>query len=280
MKLVEKLGRQYRGMTDTEKRVYQLMMDDVKGFSLKSIGDVAHHLKTSKTTLVRFAKSAGFSGYSDFKKALQEEELLEALPADKVKKIIQNDSSISAENIRQMEVGNVNKTFDALVVKDLAALVDALTSAQCIYTMGWGPSHYIADIFTMRMKLMGLKSQSLKRRDGTLLHEAGQVQPQDALIVFEMPPYVHEVLAAARLAKSTGTKIFLVTDKSQCPVIEQASLTFFCSTDTSLFGNSMTGLLFWVNLVSSQIMLRLKDRVMAKLENQQKIFRDPRYYIQ
>jgi hypothetical protein len=42
----------------------------------------------------------------------------------------------------------------------------------------------------------------------------------------------------------------------------------------------MTGLLFWVNLVSSQIMLRLKDRVMAKLENQQKIFRDPRYYIQ
>jgi DNA-binding MurR/RpiR family transcriptional regulator len=166
------------------------------------------------------------------------------------------------------------------VDKDLTTLVDALIDAECIYTMGWGPSHYIADIFTMRMKLMGLKSHSLKRRDATLINEVGQIQSRDALIVFEMPPYVHEVLTAVKLAKSTQTDIFLVTDKSQCPVIEYAALSFFCSTDTSLFGNSMTGLLFWVNLISSQMMLKIKDKVMVKLEKQRKIFKDSRYYIQ
>ena len=101
MKLTEKLGRRYKEMTDTEKRVYQLMMDDVKGFSLKSIGEIAGHLSTSKTTLVRFAKSTGFSGYSDFKKALQEDELLDALPADKVKNIIKNVNQCFTKIVRQ-----------------------------------------------------------------------------------------------------------------------------------------------------------------------------------
>lgn len=99
MKLTEKIGRRYRDMTENEKRIFRLMMEDVKSFSLKSIGELAKQLDISKTTLMRFAKSNGFSGYSDFKKALQEEEILDLYPAEKMKKVMTGDCEISAESI-------------------------------------------------------------------------------------------------------------------------------------------------------------------------------------
>jgi len=267
-------------MTENEKRIFSLMMEDVKGFSLKPIGKIAALLDISKTTLMRFARSSGFAGYSDFKKALQEEELLDTLPAQKIKSIIENDSFISAENIRQMEIDNINNTFDAIMEQDLTRFVENIVKASCIYTMGWGPSHYIADIFTMRMRLMGLTSNSLKRENTTLADEAERVTASDFLIVFEMPPYVHEVLSAVQVAKKNKAYVIVVTDKPQCPLMEHADMFFHCSTKTPLFGNSMTSLLFWVNLVSSQMMFRLKNNVMEKLEKQQELFKDPRYYIQ
>ncbi len=159
-------------MTANEKRIYTLMMDDVKSFSLMSIGVVAQKLDISKTTLMRFAKSAGFKGYSDFKKALQEEELLNLFPSDKMKKIIRNDTQISADQIHMMELNNIEKTYADIMDKDLDSLVDTIVDAKTIYTMGWGPSHYAADIMSMRMKLMGLESHRLKRDNGTLIGEA------------------------------------------------------------------------------------------------------------
>ncbi len=143
-------------MTTNEKRIYALMIDDVKRFSLMSIGMVAQKLDISKTTLMRFAKSAGFNGYSDFKKALQEEELLNLFPVDKIKKIIRNDTKISADQVHMIELNNIDTTYDDIMDKDLDSLVDTIVAAKTIYTMGWGPSHYAADIFSMRMKLIGL----------------------------------------------------------------------------------------------------------------------------
>jgi len=115
--------------------------------------------------------------------------------------------------------------------------------------------------------------------NATLVDEARRVDSSDILIVFEMPPYVHEVLSAVKVAKRAGVTVIVVTDKPQCPLNEYSDMSFYCSTKTELFGNSMTGLLFWVNLVSSQLMFRLKDKVMGILEKQQEMFKDSRYYI-
>ncbi len=146
--------------------------------------------------------------------------------------------------------------------------------------MGWGPSHYAADIFSMRMKLIGLESYRLKRDNATLIEEAQRITSSDILIVFEMPSYVHESLAAARAAAKNNTTIVLVADKPQCPIVEMASHTYYCGTESILFGNSLLSFIFWINLVSSQVIYRLKIQVMGHLEKQQELFKDDRYFIQ
>ncbi len=280
MTVAEKIGLRYRAMTENEKKIYNLMVEDVKKFSLRPIGEIAEQLTISKTTLVRFARNCGFKGYADFKKALQAEILLDVSPARKVRKLISEGTAMSTEEIRLTEVENINETFAAMDEKSADRLVDLIVAGPPIFTMSCGTSRHMADLFTQRMKIMGLRATTLQRENNTLPEEATRLREGDLLVVFEFPPYAEEVLHAVEIATRRGVTVAVVTDKPICPLAALTDLVFFCATDTRFFGNSFVAPLFWINMVTSQAMFRLKDSVMDTLEEQQKIFKDPRYYIQ
>ncbi|PIE32480.1 hypothetical protein CSA56_15425 [candidate division KSB3 bacterium] len=279
MRLLEKLRLRYSEMTEGEKLIYNLMTKNVKEFSLKPIGAVAEELQISKTTLMRFAKSSGFNGYAEFKQALQEEELLDSSPAVKLKKFMNNHVILTAEKIRQQEIENIHHTFQNLNKEDFDRIVDTILSTNSIRTMGWGISSYAAEVLTLRLKLIGLKCETLQRRTATLVEEVSRLAPSALFITFEFRPYMYEVLDAVRLAKSRNMTLVLVTDTPQCPLIEFVDYIFYCETETEFFGNSLIGPLFWVNLLTSEVIYRMKDNIMDTLERQQEILTNLRYYI-
>ncbi len=279
MKLIEKLGRRYGEMTDNEKRIYDLLMADTKAFSLKSIGEVAEALSISKTTLMRFGKSMGFNGYADFKKTLQEEEVLDVSPAGKIKKIIQTDYALDMDAIREQEVENINATFSGTDQEDLMALADRIIATDSVHAMAWGISRCLVELLSLRLKIVGKSCESIGRMYGTLLEETAHLNDRSLLIVFELPPYVHEALDAVKAARKKGVHIVVVTDQPVCPLLKYADMSFCCRADTRFFGNSLTGTLFWVNMLTSQVIYQLKDKVLDRLEEQRSIFNHDRYYV-
>lgn len=280
MNLVDTIAARYQDFTANEKRIFNLMSSDVKNFALYSIGDIAARLEISKTTLMRFAKSCGFKSYSEFKKALQQEVLLDSSPAGKMKKVISEGEDFDIAEICRQEQVNITTTFDGLDEADLNRITDLLVSGRNIYTLSWGVSTTIAEIFALRMKLMGIRCTPITRRHGTLIEETSLLKKDDLVLVFEMPPYTKEVIEAVTRLSEKRITLVLITDSPRCPISEYAEIAFSCATNARFFGNSLTGPLFWVNLVSSLVIYREKDRVLEILEQQQKIFNDERYYHQ
>lgn len=280
MKILEVIGEKYQDLTVNEKRIFNLMSGDVKRFALYSIGDIAGRLSISKTTLMRFAKTCGFAGYTDFKRALQKEVLLNVSPARKMDEIISGDISISTKRLCEQELDNIAATYEGLDKKALAEVTDMIVAAKKINTLSWGVSGNIADIFAMRMRLMGIGCTTIKRYHGTLMEESAMLKKGELVLVFEIPPYNTELIETVSKLYDKGCKIIVVTDSPRCPIIRYCDFNFYCTTGAMFFGNSLTGLLFWVNLISSLIIYEQKDKVMGVLTERQKIFDDAKYYHQ
>lgn len=280
LKLVDRIGSRYGDFTANEKRIFDLMNRDLKSFSLRSIGDVAGELNLSKTTLMRFAKSCGFNGYAEFKRMLQQEVLLDVSPVRKMEQVINNDYSLNGRELCARELENIQSTFESLDEAKLDTLVEMISSAAELYTLSWGVSSHLADIFGLRMKMMGIRCTTISRKHGTLTEETSLLKEGDLLLVFEVPPYNQEMIETVSKLAERKVHIILVSDSARCPLTSFAKLSFFCPTDAMFFGNSLIGPLFWVNLVSSMVIYRRKDEVMDLLEEQQKIFNDNRYYRQ
>lgn len=280
MNFLDRIGAKYQNFTVNEKRVFNLMNEDVKGFALQSIGDIATRLSISKTTLMRFAKTCGFSGYTEFKRALQKEVFLDVSPAKKMDEIISGDISISTKRLCEQEVDNITSTYEGIDEKALARVTELIIAAREINTLSWGVTGNIADIFALRMRLMGIRCNTIRRNHGTLMEESVMLKKGDFVLVFEIPPYNTEVIETVRKLYDKGCKLVVVTDSPRCPITEYCEFSFYCTTGAMFFGNSLTGLLFWVNLISSLAIYQQKDKVMGVLTERQRIFDDARYYHQ
>lgn len=279
MRLIDEMTNKQGEMTNIEKKVYDKILKDTRSFSLKSIGKVAEELEISKTSLVRFARRFGFKGYSEFKKILQEEEILDETPAGKLNNAMNNGYFYSLDEMKKKEIKNIHETFNKINTDDLYAFIQKVLKANSIYTMGWGISSVLADVLSFRLQFMGFKSFILDRSKVTLLEQIIQVKKDDLLIVFEFPNYVYEVLDAVKAAHKNGIDIVLVTDKENCPLIPYAKIIFFCSTKSQFFGNSLVGPLFFLNVVTSEILVNVKEKAVMALEEQKKVLFNDRYYI-
>lgn len=278
MSALEKIDRARENFTFQEARIYQLLQKDTQRFVLSPIGDIAQQLQISKTTLMRFAKGCGFTGYAELRKQLQRELFLVNSPAHKMQEIITQDYSLSPDDLALHDQANIKETYENFNKNDLQKAVQLIGGAKEIHTLSWGISGHLAEMFTIRTRLLGIRCSMIKRHLGILLEETAHLHQDDVVILFEFPPYSKEILETVESLKKRGVHIILVTDSNNCPAISYAEVSFFCITDTLFFGNSFVAPLFWVNLITSLVMDTNREYALAALKRQQDIFNKKRYY--
>ncbi len=278
MSILEQITQKKDDFTYQETRIFTLLSSDAKKFALSTIGDIAEQLGISKTTLVRFAKSCGFDGYSDLKKQLQREVLLTGSPANKMEAMIKRNYSLNMEDLCKREQANIQESFESFDQDSLEKAVKIIQQAKDIHTLSWGISGHLAEMFAIRTRLLGMRCSMIKRHLGTLLEESAHLGTGDAIVLFEFPPYAQEVLETIEELKAREVKIILVSDSENCPITQYSDVNFFCVTDTLFFGNSFVAPLFWVNLITSLVMNNNRDEALAALEKQQTFFDKKQYY--
>ncbi len=144
---------------DTRKKIAEFILNEKDRIMKLSMQEIADYTFTSKATLVRFAKTLGFSGWKEFIRAFMEESIHQDnhytsinpnFPfeeTDSVKKIIHNVSSL--------HMASILDTMDTLEADIVEMAVDRLISARQIAVFGMNPNSFFADIFKWKMLTIG-----------------------------------------------------------------------------------------------------------------------------
>lgn len=136
MKLQEKISIYYTSLTNTERKICTVILDDPTVVSEHSIIDAATLCGTSKSAMLRFAKKLGYSGYSEFKYAVGE---------SFIKEEKQNTES---GNIYQEIVSSYSQTITELSKQDyniqLTLLAEYIDQYKYVEVIGIGNSSFCA----------------------------------------------------------------------------------------------------------------------------------------
>lgn len=279
MDIIKKMGQKYESMTDVEKKIYHYIMDNTLAVSLKPISQVASDLSISKTSLMRFAKGLGFQGYSQFKKTLQEEEILESSPAERMKKLYKSDYMNSAQKTKNQEIENIENTLIQIDDIKFNELIKLIMSNKTIYTLGWKIASYLADMLTFRLRHLGFNCSTIKRNVIDFDEQIMHIKKDDILIAFDFYKYSKAAERAIKIANERNAKIIVITDNLSCPLSKYSELVFFCCAKTDLLINSTVGPIFFINLVISEIIYRLDDKFIDLLDKRYKITKNSEEYF-
>ncbi|WP_459129556.1 MurR/RpiR family transcriptional regulator [Guggenheimella bovis] len=272
MTIKETMKERYPTMTSSEKKIYRLIAENATSFALQPIAKVKEKLGVSASTLVRFAKNLGFEGYSDFRRTLQEEEILQSSPTKRMQELMSSQHEISGSEMAIQECEFIQQMISKLDQKEFNEFISDILQRQCCYVAGWRESAFLAEILSDRLKLAGVNVNLLYRRHAEFAEGLFSSKENDLLIIIDYFPYSSSILQAARYASEKGLKIVLITDQQKKEFEEIANLCFICTSRTDYFLNSMITALFFINLVTNELIERKKDVFLKVLQEREKIY--------
>jgi DNA-binding MurR/RpiR family transcriptional regulator len=123
------------------------------------MNDISKQTFSSKATLVRFAKSLGFSGWKELIKTLIEEIRYEEKHYSAISPNIPFDKNDSfqeiIQNISTVQIESINDTADRIDTAALEEAVGKLINANRIVVLGMSPNNLLAEIFRRKMATIG-----------------------------------------------------------------------------------------------------------------------------
>ena len=275
--LQELMQEKIEEMPNKAHRVVAYLLSNMREASFRSIGEVADELRVSKAQLVRVARMLGFAGYAELKDALQSAILDQVNPAAMLAKSRGVEESLPLTILR-MEHANLEDTWAQLDGEKSAKFCAMLQQARTVYCVGWGISSLVAEHLFMRLRVMGINGFLLKRGSLTLTEQARAVQPDDLLVVCELPSYVVEVTESTRDCAERGVPVISLTDSPAAPTCRFAALHRFASAGSPTFGSSIVGPLFLVNVLTSLLAISLGDTAHRAMEAQAAFLHDTRIF--
>lgn len=153
---IEELKLRYR---DARKEVAEFVLQERSHLEKYSMKEVAALTYTSKPTLVRFAKSLGFSGWKEFMQAfIQEEHYQESHYSDIDPNLPFGGEDTTADIIRKisdLQVESILDTADLMVPEDIDLAVRRLLLAKRVVLFGMSPNTLIGQLFRRKMGTIG-----------------------------------------------------------------------------------------------------------------------------
>ncbi len=211
--MLERIKSTLSNLAPAEQRVGKLLLTDPRTFSTLPVTELAQRAQVSKPTVVRFCRSMGYEGLSDFKLKLAGS-LSEGVPF-----IHRNVGAQDSSN--EVLVKVIDNTVTAFLkyrndassaAIDKAAEAIALThkKGKRLEFFGVGNSGIVAQ--DAQHKFFRLGFNTISHSDGHMqIMSASLLGPGDCLVVFSNSGRTRDLLDSCEIAKKNGATTIVVT---------------------------------------------------------------------
>lgn len=221
----------YPSLNGAERKVADFIQsspDLAKGLSITRLSEICG---TSQTTVVRFCRSIGFDGYTDFKLALVEDigASSKILPADHDDVKEDDDSDILVQKVFSIDMQAIANTASTLNIVELERAIEALVTAKAVAIIGVGASLSVAMDAYFRLLRSGIHSW-LSVDSHMQAVNARLLEPGDVALAVTYSGETREVLDNLGLARDAGATTVCITNFPRSTVARQCDICLAAST--------------------------------------------------
>ena len=213
MTMLDRIKSTLASLAPAEQRVGKLLLSDPRTFAGLPVVELAERAQVSKPTVVRFCRSVGYEGLSDFKLKLAGS-LSEGVPfihrsvgptdntGDVLVKVIDNTVAAFLKYRNDASTAAIDKAVDAISL--------AHTDKKRLEFFGVGNSGIVAQ--DAQHKFFRLGFHTIAHSDGHLqIMSASLLGPGDCLVVVSNSGRTRDLQDACEIARKNGATTVVIT---------------------------------------------------------------------
>ena len=207
-------------------------LDHPDEFALGTASAIARKAEVQASTLVRFAQSLGFTGFSDlqdvFRSRLRNRwpDYSERLRALHETALDSGDPATLLSGFADSAAASLARLRESVPRTDLARAVELLAGAETIYCVGQRRAFGVVHYLTYALAQLGLAARLIDNVGGMGPEQIARADAKDALIAVSFSPYSPFTVDLARTARRMKTPILVITDSALSPLAGLADVRF------------------------------------------------------
>ena len=212
-----------------EQAIANFILADPKSASRMTIIEMSSALGVADSTVFKFAKKLGYSGFRDFRNDLLAEEFDPTISVHE--NVTASDSVIEvAQKVFRSSMKSLEDTLSMLDQDALEHALGILLSAARISFYGTGESGVVAlDAYQKFLRspinCHVIQDSHMQLMQASLLHEG------DVAVVVSHTGLTREMIELARMAKAGCAKVIAITSYPSSKIAEYADVTFVSTSE-------------------------------------------------
>ena len=225
MAAIKEILTKVKSLNGAQRRLGNYLQNDSSALLLSNVNDLAQAVGVSKATVVRFAKTLGYTGFPELKRDIQKEMRRKLRAADRMKETfaeLGDDENIFARLIKR-DIQLLQETLRAGSYVDFQRAVEVILKARKVFLIGLNASTALAYILYFRLVRVKKDAHWLFLTGGTsLVEQLAFMEPGDVLIAIdflEVPREVQPLYSTPRklARRSLASPIFRVRRSLRLP---------------------------------------------------------------
>ncbi|TCJ97999.1 RpiR family transcriptional regulator [Volucribacter psittacicida] len=223
-KILDTIGALHNSLTKTEKRIAETILLSPQLLNQCSLSEIAQQLDVGEATFIRFCRTLGFKGFTDFKLELA----IELATKDKQEhSLLETEISAedTAENIAiklQTTMKKViDETINLLDFKELEKVVYILRKANRIFLFGVGSSGITAEDAKNKFMRIGLQVDAVTNNHFMYM-QAALMKKGDVVLGISHSGASKETTQALKIAQKNGALTVAITHNLRSPITQVA----------------------------------------------------------
>ncbi|EFM96680.1 MurR/RpiR family transcriptional regulator [Actinobacillus pleuropneumoniae] len=223
-KILDIIGALQTSLTKTEKKIASAILAQPEILSQNSLSEVAKQLDVGEATFIRFCRTLGFKGYTDFKLDLAIELATQEKRSNSIfdTDVSESDTPKEIAVKLQSSLNNViAETINLLDFQELEYVVEELQKAQRIFLFGVGSSGLTAEDAKHKLMRIGLQTDAVTNNHFMYM-QASLLREGDVVIGISHSGYSDEVISALKIARKNHAKTIAITHHIRSPITNVA----------------------------------------------------------
>jgi len=248
-------------LTKKSRMIAQFIIDNREKVAFMSATHIANELGISDVTVIRFARSLGYEGYSDLQRSMQEaiQKSIETpypyaeSPGEKLKKVMKDDK----EDLIQLVVNNSVENIESCLKKNSSDVFNqaakTIAESKKKIIIGFWGSSVVAQYLYVKLGYMCDGVSGITSPSPEYMSEILTLTRKDCVIIVSSGRYPKATIVAAQWAKNKKAKVILITDKEVSPLNVYADYMIVAPNAGISFSNPIAPMLvceIFINIIT------------------------------
>lgn len=275
MNLIEKIKSNLDQMTKSEYRVATYFLANPNDFAFETLDAISAKIDTSTTSVIRFCRKIGLSGYKPLQDAVRSGFKYELTLPDKFKRTIKTETcdtqlSLSIQN----SINCIEQTFSSLSAACIYDAVNAITKAKRVFCFGLKESFALAHYAYTRFLTVRDDVFMLTAGHGGEIESVLSLGKDDVCVFFLFHRYTKPAPKILELLKKQGTTVILITSPPYEEVEANASILLPCFVDVNGIKNSAVAPICIVDHLCNAVVVTSGEKTLNYMKKSEALFKE------